>query len=547
MKGPHTKPLFEVRQVDKRYYEERLKDFLPQRIIDIHTHVWLDAYRAKKNEAPSRVVTWPARVTLDNPVEDLRETYHLMFPDKVVIPLIFGFALEYGDDIEGMNAYVSECGQKYGYPACIFADPRWSSTEFEEKVKGGGFLGAKVYLTMADSYIPEKEMRIFDYLPHHQLDVLNRHGWMVMLHIPRDERLRDPVNQAQMLEIEERYPRVKVIIAHIGRAYCQEDVGDAFSVLAKTKNMMFDFSANTNADNMAQLIRAVGPKRIVFGSDMPIVRMRMRRICENGVYINIVPKGLYGDVSEDIHMREADGEEAERLTFFMYEELDAFRRAAEETGLTRGDIEDIFFNNAHAMIERINVSADRVAADRQQLRMVWPKDKLNSDVSWSLPEGYFLRNYREGDKEPYIELMRLAGFTNWGEEHFRAVLNQALPRGIFFVIHEQSGEIVVTAFAAHNPLPGHPFGGELGWVGGDPAHKGRGLGYIVCAAVTKRLLEVGYDNIFIRTDDERLPALKTYLKLGWVPYLFAEDMEARWRKVCEKLEIDFNNIPKVAK
>lgn len=38
-----------------------------------------------------------------------------------------------------------------------------------------------------------------------------------MLHIPRDGRLKDPVNLAQMMEIEEKYPKVKLIIAHVGR------------------------------------------------------------------------------------------------------------------------------------------------------------------------------------------------------------------------------------------------------------------------------------------------------------------------------------------
>ncbi|MCL5999697.1 MAG: amidohydrolase, partial [Chloroflexi bacterium] len=140
-------------------------------------------------------------------------------------------------------------------------------------------------------------------------------------------------------------------IAHVGRAYCPEDVGNAFEVLAETKRMFFDFSANTNAEVFEQLIRAVGPGRILFGSDMPILRMRMRRVCENGTYVNLVPRGLYGDVSGDKNMREVEGAEAEQLTFFMYEELAAFRRAAEATGLQRRDIEDIFYNNAARMLK----------------------------------------------------------------------------------------------------------------------------------------------------------------------------------------------------
>jgi len=167
-----------------------------------------------------------------------------------------------------------------------------------------------------------------------------------MLHVPRPKRLRDPVNLAQMLRIEERYPNVKLIIAHVGRAYCPEDVGNAFEVLGRTKRMLFDISANTNAWVFARLIRAVGPRRILFGSDLPITRMRMRRVCEEGTYVNLVPQGLYGDVTGDPNMREVDGGEAERLSFFMYEEIDAFRQAAEEIGLTAGDIEDVFWRNA---------------------------------------------------------------------------------------------------------------------------------------------------------------------------------------------------------
>jgi hypothetical protein len=167
-----------------------------------------------------------------------------------------------------------------------------------------------------------------------------------MLHIPRDGRLKDPVNLEQMLEIERRYPDIKLIIAHVGRAYCPEDIGNAFEILSDTRKMMFDFSANTNQYVFEQLIKAVGPSRILFGSDLPILRMRTKRICENGNYVNLIPKGLYGDVSGDGHMREISGEEAGKLTFFMYEEIDAFRRAAESTGVTDRDISDVFYHNA---------------------------------------------------------------------------------------------------------------------------------------------------------------------------------------------------------
>ena len=37
----------------------------------------------------------------------------------------------------------------------------------------------------------------------------------------------------------------------------------------------------------------------------------------------------------------------------------------------------------------------------------------------------------------------------------------------------------------------------------------------------------------LQTDDWRAAAIKTYLKMGFVPFLFTDDMPARWRAVCD--------------
>ena len=229
--------------------------------------------------------------------------------------------------------------------------PSWSAEQLDQRLDAGPFLGVKVYLSLSDPSLKEDEIRIFDFLPCHQLETLDRRQAIVMLHIPRRGRLRDPANLAQMLEIENRYPNVRLIIAHVGRAYCPEDVGNAFEALSATRRMCFDISANTNGEVFRQLLDAVGPRRVLFGSDLPITRMRMRRICENGNYVNLVPRGMYGDVSGDAHMREVSADDAARLTFFLYEEIDAFRCAAEGAGLTRGEIEHVFYGNAMRLIE----------------------------------------------------------------------------------------------------------------------------------------------------------------------------------------------------
>jgi predicted TIM-barrel fold metal-dependent hydrolase len=341
-------PIVEVRPQDREIYERSLRDFLPDRLIDIHSHVWL-ARNEHRAPGPSRVVSWPDRVAPENPIEDHLESYRLLFPGKTVTPCIFAGLID--ELSEGAsNAYVRESARAHGLPALLFALPQWSGEEVERRMLEGGFQGIKGYLNLAPAYLPRQEIRVFDFLPPHQLQVMDRHGWMVMLHVPRDGRLRDPVNLAQVLEIEERFPHLQLVLAHVGRAYCEQDVGEAFQVLKDTRRLVFDFSANCNDRVFEQALRAVGPKRFLFGSDLPILRMRTRRICENGVYVNLVPRGLYGDVRGDRNMREIDGPEAERLTFFMYEELLALRRAAEKVGLSAADLRDVFYGNAARLL-----------------------------------------------------------------------------------------------------------------------------------------------------------------------------------------------------
>ena len=112
--------------------------------------------------------------------------------------------------------------------------------------------------------------------------------------------------------------------------------------------MYFDFTANLCDDAIKACIEAVGPKRLIFGSDLPVATMRMYRITENGEYFNVVPRGLYGDVSKEPHMRETDEKD---VTIMMYEQIRALKRVAEELKLTKEDVEDIMYGNAKRLIE----------------------------------------------------------------------------------------------------------------------------------------------------------------------------------------------------
>ena len=172
---------------------------------------------------------------------------------------------------------------------------------------------------------------------------------------------------------------------------------------------------------------------------------------------------------------------------------------------------------------------------RPQLQMVWPRGRLSSPPEPKLPGGYKLRTYRPSDEAGYLAVMAKAGFEGWDPERVRRAMDHVLPDGLFVVEHRATGAVVATAMATHNPSEQHPNGCELGWVAADPAHGGKGLGLAVCAAVTALFLRRGYREIFLLTDDWRLPALKTYLKLGFEPLFYAEGMKKRWQNVRTEL------------
>ncbi len=327
---------FDITEYDRKVWEEELADFLPDKIIDCHMHLWEPGTRKASQKG---CVTWTSIVAPDMTYEDMEATYASLFPGKKMSQVLTGSP---SCNLAYVNSYIRACADAHGRRSLYCTN--WDSDEAEiGAALDAGFSGIKPYQNNSPKYIPASEVRIFDFLTPRQLEYANKVGCIVMLHIPRNLRLRDPINLAQMMEIDENYPNAKVIIAHVGRAYIPSDVGDAFEVLKNTKNLYFDFSANTSAYAMQKMLEAIGTDRIMFGTDLPFTKMRMYRIEENGTYVNVVPRGLYGDVSVDPHMKETDETE---ITNFVYEELRAMKAAATALGLTRDDIYKLFYANA---------------------------------------------------------------------------------------------------------------------------------------------------------------------------------------------------------
>lgn len=339
--------LLDVKPYDKQYYESVLKPFLPKRFIDCHAHIWLEEFH-RKGGLREGSQQWPRLVAKDNSIEDLNETNRLLFPDNKVVSVVYGDPIV-TIDRERNNSYVADAAIANGFPALYLSHPSQSAEELEREVLANPvFKGIKVYLQFSPGYIPADEIRIYDFLPKEHLAVCDKHGWVVQLHIARPKRLADPVNYVQLLEIEQNYPNLQLLVAHLGRAYANEDVGDALEYLKHTERTVWDFTANTNDWVMEQVLNYFGPERFIYGTDFPVFRMKARRTVENGVYINEIPQGTFPPeaIRGDKHMREIPYPEADKITFFIYEQINACRLACERLGLGKADVEKIFWSNS---------------------------------------------------------------------------------------------------------------------------------------------------------------------------------------------------------
>jgi mycothiol synthase len=179
------------------------------------------------------------------------------------------------------------------------------------------------------------------------------------------------------------------------------------------------------------------------------------------------------------------------------------------------------------------------ATPYHQLCMIFPEHRLTQPLDVTLPEGYALRTYQTGDDAGFFALMAQAGFGVWDADRLRPWLPRIVPESWFFIIEAASGEMVATAMGLHDPTDFHPQGGELGWVAANLKQSGKSLGKIVSSAVMARLIAAGYQQIHLYSEDWRPAALKTYLRMGFLPYLYLPDMLERWRVICEQVNMPF--------
>lgn len=155
------------------------------------------------------------------------------------------------------------------------------------------------------------------------------------------------------------------------------------------------------------------------------------------------------------------------------------------------------------------------------------------------PPGWVLREAGIADAEA---LARLIGSAfpemHWHPERALTELLADPNVHATFVLESPGGGLLATASAQR--IPAYEPDGFLHWVAASPESRGMGLGSLICLAAMHRLRHLGYRGCRLTTDDERLPAIRLYLRLGFRPEVNDETHPPRWRAVAEQLE-DWRN------
>ena len=169
----------------------------------------------------------------------------------------------------------------------------------------------------------------------------------------------------------------------------------------------------------------------------------------------------------------------------------------------------------------------------EQLRM----ETLNAAVpEVAMPEGWHIRSSREGDGAAWCLCCKggaLGVDEDMSEAHFVQVMPKDVAREDVLYIESEDGHVGGTA-----TLWVKPEDKTLGWVhmvGVNPDSQGKRLSAPVCAQVMRNGAARGCTHFSLLTDDFRIPAIRTYLKLGFLPVVKDEAMAQRWRALLPKV------------
>jgi glutamate-1-semialdehyde 2,1-aminomutase len=163
---------------------------------------------------------------------------------------------------------------------------------------------------------------------------------VLMLHIMRSQGIADEANLRDIERLCVRYPRCRLVLAHVARSFAYRTAFKGLKRLVKLDNVVVDNSAVTEPESMRCALETLGPRRVLWGSDFMVSELRAKAI-------------TMGDGFSWIYADELPAKavtQFENFTLAGIEGLLALREACDVAGMNARDIQDIFHDNGMRLI-----------------------------------------------------------------------------------------------------------------------------------------------------------------------------------------------------
>lgn len=330
-------------EADRELYAREFRGFLPARIFDAHIHLFDRGCLVPGHQFPPRNCFRKFGGIFT--VEQYQDWVAAQLPDQECHFNSFGLP-SYDADLEASAAYSGRISDNRRRFAMALVCPADTAAAVRRRVVDNRLIGYKPYLDFVKGK-NRNDVTIHDMLPAAQMEVAEELGLAIMLHIPRAERLADPLNQAQLVDLCRRHPSVRIIVAHIGRAYFLDGVKGLLDGIAACPNAYVDTAMVNHEGVLEYTFRNFPRERILFGSDAPIALLRGKSVEINGQYAYLMAEDY--EIGTSIY----DAQGAVAFTTFFYEQLRGIRLAAQRAALSRLDIENIFFHNASRLFTAV--------------------------------------------------------------------------------------------------------------------------------------------------------------------------------------------------
>lgn len=326
---------------DRTFVERHIAPYLPDKIFDAHAHLFCHAHYPAGMLPPTLIGT-PTEIGM----QVYREYIEWLHPHQRTRGGLF-FGLAFRGDRAANDAYVAQevrQGQADGFAAYgqMLIAPEMDAEYVRQQVRRHGFVGLKPYHLMARPDGPTFLAPIEEYLTEDHVRIAHEEGLTITLHMVRDRAMADPANQATIRRYCERYPNMRLILAHAARGFNPWHTIEGIGSLQGLPNVWCDTSAVTEAGAFEAIVETLGHQRLLYGTDFYVSHLRGRCIA-------------IGDSFHWLYAEEMGLEEKHvtlQPVLIGLESLRSLILAFHRLKLTDGQIEDIFYNNAVGLLAK---------------------------------------------------------------------------------------------------------------------------------------------------------------------------------------------------